>query len=148
MNLLKIFKRSKVNYSKSRYHQQLPTELDTALVNNSLTPYGHRAIKEIRVALIMLGTLKCSNLDPDYVPSTADDFSDELKAVWSRYRLWLTMTENKKKERDAVIAFAKGKRPREIEQEIRVRNGRGKSLIKDGTKIYAEIIKHENRRLK
>jgi hypothetical protein len=149
--LSRKFKRAKVNWPWIA-PQNIGTEWDTAGMNDrigrKLGAKGHRAIDEIRTAIILLGSPPCPQMRFDDIPRGSSEWSATSKAIWKRFWLWQDqLFRENLQAREATILFAKGHRIREIEQMVHVSqgHGRGAKLIEIGARAYVSILEMEQK---
>lgn len=120
---------------------------DTIRMNDSLGHLGHKAIEEIRMAMILCGAPDTPRMRFDDIPKgSANDWSEGSKAIWRNFWLWQDSlnrhgTRSEKQAFHAVLWFSYGCGPREIEKKIRVRQGTGKAsqFIHMGVTRYCEV---------
>jgi hypothetical protein len=146
LKLGRSFKKAKVNWPwlpPTRISTELPAAAVNSKLERGLGSQGHRAMEEIRRALILIECPAIPHMRFDNVPRGSRDWSDGDKAVWKRFWLWQDqMFREDVKAREATILFAKGHRIYEIEETVKVRRGVGKAkaMIFHGAKVYCDIL--------
>lgn len=138
----KEFQKGRKRYPEPEVIRFSRDELETVGINLRLGQNGHRAIEEIRRALQLGGMKPVCGADYNRIPKGAGEWTDSQSALWQRFKTWawiMSLSPVLLKQRDAAIFFAKGFRPREIEREVKIRNGTALERIESGAREYCEM---------
>lgn len=148
----KAFKKAKVNYPWC-IPQNIGREWDTTGINSALGKrwgqQAHRAVEEVKTALVLIGSPSFSTMNLDRMPKGAGDWSNTSKELWKRFWLWNNLLKDEPRPKNALILLAKGERIKAIEQEIGVSQGHGygRKHIMRGVEAYIEILDMEAERV-